>query len=409
MPTIQKNELKKRVKANGIQHSEKWILEAMESQDGNAPELKPSDFSLRDVFEAFVVNRDGEQVGKDVLEELFNPNRPHSHKTFTAMEAAGAVSSDAFSNIAGQILYNAYLEGYQAEAFVFTQLIPTINTMFEHERIAGISDIGDKALIVAETESYPLAGVNEDYIDTPQTIKRGIIVPVTKEAVFFDRTGQMLERCRKVGEVVGINKEKRAIDCMIDENTTAHRYKWRGSIYATYQTAAPWINDKTSNGLVDWTNVDAAEQMLAGITDPNTGEPVMVMADTIMVNPQLEKAALRILNSTGTVVHTGGYPVTGNVNASASPNPLLTSMYTNGRYRLVSSRLMPTRTGTDTDWYLGSPAKALAYMQNWPITLSQAPPNSEEEFQRDIVYRFKASERGAYVVRDPRFLQRNAQ
>ncbi len=361
------------------------------------------------MFEAFVVNPDGEQVGKDVLEELFNPNRPHSHKTFTAMEAAGAVSSDAFSNIAGQVLYNAYLEGYQAESFVFTQLIPTVNTMFERERIPGISDIGDKALIVAETESFPLAGVNEDYIDTPQTIKRGIIVPVTKEAVFFDRTGQMLERCRKVGEVVGINKEKRAIDCMIDENTTNHRYKWRGSTYATYQTASPWINDKTSNGLVDWTNVDAAEQFLASMTDPNTGEPIMVMADTLMVNPQLEKAALRILNATGVVTHAGGYNASTTVyGTNQGSNPVGSGQYS-ARYRLVSSRLMPTRTGTDTDWYLGSPAKALAYMQNWPITLSQAPPNSEEEFQRDIVYRFKASERGAFVVKDPRYLVRNAQ
>ena len=37
---------------------------------------------------------------------------------------------------------------------------------------------------------------------------------------------------------------------------------------------------------------------------------------------------------------------------------------------------------------------AFAYMENWPITVVQAPANSEAEFNQDIVARFKASERG---------------
>ena len=41
-------------------------------------------------------------------------------------------------------------------------------------------------------------------------------------------------------------------------------------------------------------------------------------------------------------------------------------------------------------------------MENWPITVTQAPPNSEAEFSQDIVLRFKASERGAAAVLDPR-------
>ena len=37
-------------------------------------------------------------------------------------------------------------------------------------------------------------------------------------------------------------------------------------------------------------------------------------------------------------------------------------------------------------------------MENWPITVTQAPSNSEAEFNQDIVLRFKASERGAAAV-----------
>ena len=43
-------------------------------------------------------------------------------------------------------------------------------------------------------------------------------------------------------------------------------------------------------------------------------------------------------------------------------------------------------------------------MENWPITVTQAAQNSEAEFTQDIVVRFKASERGAAAVLNPRFV-----
>ena len=46
-------------------------------------------------------------------------------------------------------------------------------------------------------------------------------------------------------------------------------------------------------------------------------------------------------------------------------------------------------------------------MENWPITVTQAPPNSEAEFTHDIVARFKASERGAAAVLNPRYVVKN--
>ena len=57
-------------------------------------------------------------------------------------------------------------------------------------------------------------------------------------------------------------------------------------------------------------------------------------------------------------------------------------------------------------WELGDPA-AFAYMENWPITVTQARSNSEAEFNQDIVLRFKASERGVPAVMEPRRIQRN--
>ena len=41
-------------------------------------------------------------------------------------------------------------------------------------------------------------------------------------------------------------------------------------------------------------------------------------------------------------------------------------------------------------------------MENWPITVVQAPANSEAQFNQDIVVRFKASERGTPAIMEPR-------
>ncbi len=43
-------------------------------------------------------------------------------------------------------------------------------------------------------------------------------------------------------------------------------------------------------------------------------------------------------------------------------------------------------------------------MENWPITVTQAPVGSEADFTNDIVLRFKASERGAAAVLNPRYV-----
>ena len=46
-------------------------------------------------------------------------------------------------------------------------------------------------------------------------------------------------------------------------------------------------------------------------------------------------------------------------------------------------------------------------MENWPITVTQAPLGSEADFNNDIVLRFKASERGAAAVLNPRYVVRS--
>lgn len=351
-----------------------------------AGELKPEEFSVRQLFEEFVP--DGSE-----LVRTFDPR--NGAGGVNLLEAAGAVDTSAFSNITGQIVYAALMEKYMAEEFTFSKLVRTVPTQFNGEKIAGIGELGDKAQIVPENGLYPTYGVNEDWIETPQTTKRGMIVPVTKEAIFFDRTGLILQRAGDVGNSMGINKEKRVIDCVIDENSTGHRYKWRGTTYATYQASTPWVNIKGSNALVDWTDIDAAEQTFSGMVDPNTGEPILITPKQLICTRDLLYTARRVINATEITVTTPGYATSDNPSQAKLANPVM-------NYQLVTSLLLKSRMATDTTWFIGDIQKAFAYMENWPITVVQAASNSEAEFTQDVVSRFKVSERGAMATMEPR-------
>ena len=154
--------------------------------------------------------------------------------------------------------------------------------------------------------------------------------------------------------------------------------------------------------LVDWTDVDAAEQLFADMLDPNTAEPILVQATTVLVMPAYRHAAHRVFRAAEIT-----YTAAGAETATTAANPL-------GGYRVVDSRLAYRRliaSGISPAearryWVLGDFRRALAYMENWPITVTQSPRNSEAEFSQDVVVRYKASERGAAAVLNPRYLVR---
>lgn len=317
-------------------------------------------------------------------------------------ENQGAVTTAHFQNIQGQIAYSMIMDAYEMEEGVFTKLIPEVMTSFlDGEKIAGVTEIGDEVAVRPEGRPYTLAGVSEDWIFTPPVVDRGFIVPVTWEVLFADRTGVLQDRLRAAGKWGARNREKRAIDAVIDENTVSHRYNWRGTVIATYGNntgSHTWDNLEASNALVDWTDVNAVEQLANAVTDPFTGEVADFELRHLIVTKQLEQTARRIVRQGSIAYTTPGYATSGNVSQHLGDNP-----YAN-KYEVVTTKLLASRLATDTDWFVGDVTKAVKCMVVEKPTTQEAPPNTADDFHRRIVNQYRYNDRLQYVVVQPRAL-----
>jgi hypothetical protein len=392
---INYQDLKQLVEMEGPEACERHLVDALENRH-----IQPSDFSIREMAEAF--------VGREWVDSF----RPKSGRTVRLVEA-DAVSFSHFSNITGQVFFNEVKTAYADEEFVFSAVVPTTpSRILDAEKVPGLSGIGDEFDVVGEREEYPMVGFSEDYVEVAAKRKRGGIVAVTKEAILADLTGNLLSNARKIGFWLGLNREKRIIDAIIDENGGAtsivnggHRYHWRGTTAATYQTSAAafpfYDNVTTSAGLVDWTDIDEAWRTLAAITDPYTGEPILIQPTHLIVTTQNLWTAARIVNATEVRNTTPGYATTGNPNQTDTRNPVQMVL---GNLQVLSSRLLTARAATDTDWWLGNPQKAFRYFSIWDITPEESAQNSQDAFRRDIQMSFKISEMGCAATIEPRLM-----
>src|SRR5208283_1124689 len=219
--------------------------------------LAPQNFSLRDLAANTIFSRNGDAVGHGFVQEYFDPSSGR-----LLQEALGAVDASAFAGITGQLLINRVLAAFTQEEFVVSKLIPTVPTSLNGERIPGVTlphDPGEDFVEAAEMDQLHYVGFGEEYVQTPATTKRQLGIGITKEAIFFDRTGLVLDRAAYVGTLLGLRKEKNLILVLIGAVNT-YQEKRTGDSAAvslkTYYAAddnARWVNHNDGNPLNDWT------------------------------------------------------------------------------------------------------------------------------------------------------------
>lgn len=351
--------------------------------------VNPFEFSIRALWEHFVPN------GREIVDS-WNP-RTRVNGGISLTEAGGAVNTGMFANVFGQITYTQALEVFNDPSFLHPQLATTVSTPYEFERIPGVSRLGDVTEEIDELQEYPTAGVGEEFVDTRPTKKHGTLVHASKEVMFFDRTGQVLNQLRDVTTALAIDKEKRGLD-MATGQITAYRYNGRSAV-ATYGDDSgdhDWDNLAASNALADETDIENAMLLFDAITDPNTGEPVMIdlMNMGVLVPTALSRTLDRIINATeireGDITSGAGRQTIGPRYSKLSGLVHLSNQY------------VKNRTSSATTWFIGNFMKAFAYYENWPIQTPPVPPNNFWEVSKDVAHTFKVTERGEYQCVQPR-------
>ena len=355
-------------------------------------EVVESDYSIRRAFYATVTD------GREIVQswEESRPGRPQGVNLIRE-----SINTSAFANINQTFMVKKLIDHFNKPQLIARHLVTIVPTGDKWERMPGVGQLGDGAQTVDEGESYPRVTLNEDWIETQETEKRGFIVEVTKEAILFDKTGEVMRMADKGSEWLAINWEKRVLDTVLGLVDRYHR-KGRG-VQPTYgnQSGDHDWNNLQVNPLEDFGSLAKADALFEEMTDPDTGEPIIVGEKQVVVPGALYQTALSILNATEIRRNTQGETDIGHAASTAYANPY------RGLPAPLSNQYVKRRTSSSTSWYYGDFKKAFAYMQNWAPESVTAPAGHEDDFERDIAFKAKSSEMGQVAVVEPRCVQKN--
>jgi len=348
------------------------------------------DYSVRALFEELVPD------GHEALRAM-ETNRRTGGGVF--MEAGGdAVSTATFSNIIGQITYGDVLARFDEPDLIAGNLMTTRPAITQQQEIvAGITMIGDVAQGIGENEEYPVVGVGEQWIVMPSMIKNGFMLPITEEALIEDKTGQLMEQANGATNSLAINQEKERLNMILGTGSNSFRWKDNAAqaTYGNTHTGFTLDNISASTALIDFTDIDAVKNLFQEMSDPNTGEPIVITGEMDIIVPEaLETTLARIINATE--VRVGA--VAAGVPLTISGNPL---QFGSRRYSPITSPYVSNLTGDTTTWYVGKFKEAFEDREIWPLQLFVEDRNSHMAFSRDWVTRIKVRRKSAPGVRAP--------
>ena len=377
-----------------------------------AGEVKYTDFkSIRGLYESLVVDRTTKKpgIGGQVLAEQI-----------LSEEAASFVSIDGFGTVAAQLFFNALSTKYNAADYNVNKLFRKIpSSLVRGETFGGISNLDVVLQPLAAGDNAPTLTPTEDYSQSPAQQRKAAILNITLDMIRGDRTGESMNSFEHMGGAMGLNDELEACATLANQDfantggaVTYPRtyYNWKKTAYATYFSSIslptqPWANLITSNGLVDYLNLETAWQAIATTLDPYTGWPIAVDGKYYLIVPTpLAFTAARIKRSvqfrTGT--------------AAANNSILITAPGDSGfpvEFEIVVSKYLYqilSNAGLNTSyWFFGIPQQAFSFQTMMDVQLSKAIPNAGEMFTRSLEASFKVERWKTSFVFNPRFMTKN--
>jgi len=342
--------------------------------------IKPDEFSVKGLFEELVVSEN-----------------PDITSTSSAERIAEAVTTTAFPTITSSVIHNTIIPAYELEVGDLASLCreaPATKTA--NDKVAGFTTGGGPERRL-ETMAYQETDFGEKYIEIDLS-DFGRIISLTREAIYDDRTGQLLDRARDIGEKGGQHRALMIAETIeVAPRTAFGESASRAFVYkGTALTASQFyssdhssVADKQTNDNVDttalsFTGIDALNTLFQGMVDEN-GDRIIIRPKTLLVPPALWTTATKLM-----------FGATDPDQVGAQVNPF------KGMYDLKQSPYL----SSSTKYYLGDFQKQLLWLWVWKPETAVQTANSEVAFSSQIIQRYRFDYNGGVGHTDYRHICR---
>lgn len=281
--------------------------------------------------------------------------------------AEASIASTGFSTLNNTVLASIVIEAHNSVGgLVADQLMTAYPTNKETENIPGFNE-PTGIDVYAEDAAKPDAAITNKYVSLQKLSKIGGRVFLTREAVFYDRTGELLDRASRIGQQIALHREHVLLRGIADvpSYTPVATPVTTFSYYPSGNRSSLWTatNTRESNALTDYTDLENAVSTLLKQVDSrserlvdnaNTPLELLVPGDVWVTAEKIRRAELL------------------ETNAAGSPNMRMGNMWSN--IRVFPSQVLNNINATT--WYCagaGGFAKQFIRKITFPLEVVPLP------------------------------------
>ena len=338
------------------------------------------------------------------LQEAGYPEVPWGDNKSDTEELREAVGASSFPNITKYIISNEIIPPYEVRKQKLEPLYSEgTSSRSDVERIAGFT-AKEGLEYVPEQGTVQYTDFHEKYVEV-RLGKFQRAMGLSKEAIYNDNTGQIIDRASNVGNAFGEQLEEFLIQTIEmrprsllawETTTNLQAANFEGTsvtntnFYSTDHSSLAYMGLQTnSNKLTSALSTDGLKDaylLFPEMTDEE-GTKIAVEPKTILVHPAKAMIAWQLTRSIGQ------YDTSNNAKNPWGPGGMNT-------FNVVVSSFI----NTNTDWYMGDFKKQvkLLYWEK-PNVISQGK-DSNQSFTNDIVMAWRASVGMGAAHADYRFI-----
>jgi hypothetical protein len=220
------------------------------------------------------------------------------------------ITSQAFPVLVGTTVVGAINQAYDAVETIGQNLVSEMDDDKKVTTLAQVETLDNDVERVRETEDFPEIGAGESTVEIRHR-KNGRKLSISVEAILENNLGDIVNRVNKLGEIAAEWIEELTLARVTDHYGSAasgsepYVYRPEGTGTALYSataktpgTRAPSGTRKESNAFADYTDLEAARQLLATMKNERGRRIAVPRSQIALLVPDalIDKVA-RVLNS----------------------------------------------------------------------------------------------------------------